>query len=247
MSTALWRSAVDTRHSGVSRVSRRTRIDSSPAPAAIPPGSGQEVRFLSELVAAHTEVRSTIANALSGLAAGGPDLIALRGELRRRLDQLLDAFLTLANEQDAMDALVPFVFFVDEQVEQALAQGTAPGGPSWPQLQRDLFAERSAEGGDVFYERASDLLAEATPRPLVIAAYLFCLKASFRGRLADEPDDVIDGWIAALAQRLPSTVSRGAVRTLAWHAPRRAGTYLVAAVLAVSFWHLVVSVWAYLQ
>jgi type VI protein secretion system component VasF len=146
-----------------------------------------------------------------------------------------------------MDALVPLVFFVDEQVELALAMTTAPGSHSWPQLQRDLFPERRAEGGDVFYERAAELLAEKTPRTTVIAAYLFCLKANFRGRLADEPQEAVERWIQALAEQLPSSARRSGVRFASWRAPRPAVTYLTLTVAAILVWHFLVSLWAYLR
>lgn len=247
MNTALWRSRDDTRHSGVARVGRRTPVDSSGRFAVKPPGVAVEARFLSEIVAAHADVRASIDSAFPTVLVRPPDLVSLRGELRRRLDQLLDVLLTMSDERDAMDALVPFVFFVDEQVEQALALATAPGTSSWPQLQRDLFPEGRAEGGDVFYERASELLAEPTPRTSVIAVYLFCLKASFRGRLADEPAEVVDGWVRALAERLPLGVRRGDVRVSSWRPPRRTATYFLSALGAIVVWHLLVSVWAYLR
>jgi type VI protein secretion system component VasF len=244
MSAALWRSPDDTRSSGVSRVGRRARADSSSV-SATARKVAPEARFLAELVAAQNDVRLSIEAAFSGMARG-PDLAALRGELRGRLDQLLDALSTSSDEQDALDALVPFVFFVDEQVEHVLAARIAPGGSSWSQLQRDLFPERRAEGGDVFYERASKLLDEAPPRPPVVAAYLFCLKAGFRGRLAEEPDEVTDGWIRDLAARLPSTARRRGGRAPAWRAPRRTATYFLAAAVAIVAWHIVVATWAYL-
>jgi hypothetical protein len=247
MNTARWRSRDDTRHSGVARVSRRTGPDSSSSYAAPVPGVASEARFLSEIVAAHADVRAGIDAAFPAVLPRGPDLVTLRGELRRRLDQLLDALLAMSGERDAMDALVPFVFFVDEQVEHTLALTTAPGASSWPQLQRDLFPEGRAEGGDVFYERASELLAEPTPRATVIAVYLFCLKAGFRGRLADEPEDVVDGWMRALAERLPSGAQPGEGRAAGWRPPRRSATYVVVALGAIAIWHLLVSAWAYLR
>jgi hypothetical protein len=240
--------AAEPRHSGVTRVSpRRVRESAERAPTPRPSGPELEVRFLSELARAHGDVRAAIDAALSTSSPRGPDLVMLRGELRQRTDQLLDALLTLSEERDAMDALVPFVFFVDEQVEYALAVSTDPGNDSWQQLQRDLFPERRAEGGDVFFERASALLSEQTPRPTVLAAYLFCLKANFRGRLADEPVGAEDLWIRALAERLPSAAPRRAHRAPTWRAPRRTSTHLVTVVGGVLVWHFVVSLWAYLR
>lgn len=247
MSTASWRSPADTLYSGVTRVQQRARRDSGRVPATPPSGAELEVRFLSELVAAHADVRSSIDVALSSRSTRGPDLVALRGDLRRRLDQLLDELLGFCEERDAIDALVPFVFFVDEQVEHALAVATDPGTSTWLQLQCDLFPERRAEGGDVFFERAGQLLSEKPARTTVVAAYLFCLKASFRGRLADEPDEAAEQWVRALAEQLPSRVQRSVTRVGAWHTPRRTGTYVVAAVAATIVWHLLVSVWAYLR
>lgn len=248
MSAASWHSpAADPRYSGVSRVSPRTRRESRLSPTARPSGVELEVGFLSELVRAHADVHASIDAAFLGISPRNPDLVTLRGELRRRLDQLLDAFLTVSEERDAVDALVPFVFLVDEEVEHALSIGTEPGGNSWPQLQRDLFPERRAEGGDVFYERAGELLREQTPRTTVIAAYVFCLKANFRGRLADEPEQAVNHWLEALAERLPSDAPRRVFRAPSWRAPRRTATYLVVAVAATAIWHLVVSLWAYLQ
>ncbi len=246
MSAASWHSvAADAQHSGVSRVGPRVRRDSG-APAPRPVGAQLEVRLLSAIVAAHAGVRATIDAAFAS-SARGPDLVSLRGELRQQLDQLLDALLALSEERDAMDALVPFVFFVDEQVEYALAVATDPGTSSWAQLQRDLFPERRAEGGDAFFERASELLAEQTPRVPVIAMYLFCLKANFRGRLADEPEEAVARWVQALAERLPTSAPQHAPRASTWRAPRQSATYLLAAAGAIAIFHFVVSVWAYLQ
>lgn len=231
----------------VSRVRPTARREPAQPPSRARSPSELEVLFLSEIVAAHADVRTTIDAAFSSLAPRGPELVTLRSDLRRRLDRLLESLLTFSEERDAIDALVPFVFFVDEQVEHSLAIATEPGGESWSQLQRDLFPERRAEGGDVFYERAEELLAEPTPRATVIAAYLFCLKIGFRGRLADEPEDAVERWILALSERLPSGARRGDVRAPAWRTPRRATTYLVVAVAAMVAWHFLVSVWAYLR
>jgi type VI protein secretion system component VasF len=231
----------------ISRVRQSTRRDLTPPPTRSRSASELEVLFLSEIVAAHAEVRAAIDAAFSSLSPRGPDLVTLRSDLRRRLDQLLEALLAISEEGDAIDALVPFVFFVDEQVEHALVRATEPGGESWLQLQRDLFPERNAEGGDAFYERAEALLGEGTPRVTVIAAYLFCLKVGFRGRLADESEDAVERWITALAERLPSSSRRYGVSTPAWRAPRRKRTYLFAALGAIAGWHFLVSLWAYLQ
>jgi type VI protein secretion system component VasF len=246
VSTASWRVPTELGRSGVSRTTPRGRRDG--LQAAGPRSSAQlEVLFLSEIVAAHAEIRAIIEAAVSATAPRGPDLVSLRGELRRRVDQLLDALLAFSEERDAIDALVPFVFFVDEQVERALAVATDPGGDTWPQLQRDLFSERHAEGGDVFYERAAELLEEKAPRATVVAAYLFCLKADFRGRLADEPEEATERWVRALAEKLPSGARRAAIAPSAWRAPRRTVTYLVVAVAAIGVFHLLVSTWASLQ
>jgi hypothetical protein len=241
------RSPADELHSGVSRVKPRERRSPHQAPLRERSPEELEVRFLSELVSAHAGVRGAIDAAFSGMSPRGPDLVSLRGELRRRLDRLLEALLAISAERDAVDALVPFVFFVDEQVERALAVAAEPGGDSWPQLQRDLFPERRAEGGDVFYELASEHLSETTPRITVIAAYLFCLKANFRGRLADEPEEAVDRWVRSLAERLPSGVRRDEVRVSSWRAERRTRTHLTLAVAAVVIGHFLVSLWAYLQ
>ncbi len=241
------RSPADELHSGVSRVKPRERHLTPRPPLRERSPAELEVRFLSEMVAAHADVRSAIDAAFSGMSPRGPDLVTLRGELRRRLDRLLEALLAISEERDAVDALVPFVFFVDEQVEHALAVATEPGGDSWQQLQRDLFPERRAEGGDVFYELASEHLSEATPRITVIAAYLFCLKANFRGRLADEPDEAVDRWVHLLAERLPSGVRRDEVRVWSWGTQRRVRTHLAFAVVAIVVGHFLVSLWAYLQ
>jgi hypothetical protein len=244
MSAASWRASSAPRHSGI-RVNQRSRRDAERVPAARRSGAELEVRFLSEIVSAHADVRASIDEAFSAPPARGPDLVTLRGDLRGRLDQLLEALLGLSEERDAVDALVPFVFFVDEQVELALAVATDPGTHSWLQLQRDLFSEGRAEGGDVFYERAEALLAEQTPRTTVIAAYLFCLKANFRGRLAGEPDEAVDQWIDGLAALLPSGARQSAVRNTSWRTPRPVSTYAALAVTAILAWHFVVSAWAY--
>jgi type VI protein secretion system component VasF len=240
------RSPVDELRSGVSRVKPRERQAPQPTLRERSPAE-LEVRFLSEMVAAHADALSIIDAAFSGMSPRGPDLVTLRSELWRRLDRFLEALLVISEERDAMDALVPFVFFVDEQVERALAASTEPGGDSWSQLQRDLFPERRAEGGDVFYELASEHLSEPTPRIIVIAAYLFCLKANFRGRLADEPEEAVHRWLQLLAERLPSGARRDDVRLSTWRSTRRTNTHLVFAAAAIVVGHFLVSLWAYLQ
>lgn len=210
-------------------------------------GTEAEVVFASEIVAAHEEVRALIDAAFSGIAARGPDLVTLRSDLRRCLDRLLEAWLAVVCERDAIDALVPFVFFVDEQVERSLALSTELGSPSFVPLQRDLFPDRRAEGGDVFFERAEELLEETPPRPLVLASYVFCLKAGFRGRLADEPEEAAEEWIRALSARLPKAARGGDYRRQSWRAPRRAATYWGVAIGAVLTFHFLVSLWAYLR
>lgn len=246
MSTASWRVPTELGRSGVSRAAPRGRREAG-QPAVSRSTAQLEVLFLSEIVAAHAEVCSTIEAAVSAVTPRGPDLSALRGELRRRIDQLLDALLAFSEERDAIDALVPFVFFVDEQVERALAVATDPGGDSWPQLQRDLFSDGHAEGGDVFYERAAELLEEKAPRATVVAAYLFCLKANFRGRLADEPEEAVERWVRALSDKLPSGARRGAVPASVWRTPRHTVTYLVVAAVMIGVFHFLVSTWAYLR
>ena len=244
---ASWPSSSRSRLSGANR--RSTPLPRSGVgvrPSTPPSGADLEVRFLSEVVAAHADARSSIEDAFAP-GTRKLDLVGLRTELLRRLDQLHDALRAFSNERDAVDALVPFVFFVDEQVEHALAAATEPGTYRWPQLQRDLFLEGRAEGGDVFFELAEQVLAEPAPRPTVIAVYLFCLKGGFRGRLADGPEGAVERWIDDLAAKLPSGGHRVASSQVAWHAPRPAATYVVVALAAMVAWHLVVAGWASLR
>jgi hypothetical protein len=247
VNTSPRRALLDVPHSGVSRVKPSPRRDPLHPPASKRSDAELEVLFLSEIVAAHADVRTSIDAAFSGMSPRGPDLVALRGELRRRLDRLLEALLSFSEEGDAVDALIPFTFFVDEQVEHSLAVATEPGGESWSQIQRDLFPEHRGEGGDVFYELADELCAEAKPRITVIAAYLFCLKVGFRGRLADEGEEAVERRIRSLAERLPSGARRVDVRASTWRTPRRPATYFVVVIAAIVAWHFLVSLWAYLR
>ena len=247
MNTATWRPPASApRAAGPAWASPRSRDLKS---AASPGRSAQslEIRLLTELVRAHTDAHSAIDSALYAFGQRAPDLGALRGELRRRLDQLLESLLEFCAERDAVDALVPVVFFVDEQVERALVNEVDAGRYNWLPLQRDLFSEGRADGGDVFFERAEALLGEPSARPVVIAAYLFCLKANFRGRLCDEPEDATDLWMERLAARLPARQTEAGLRPSAWRAPRPASTYFTAAAAVVLLWHGVVLVWAYLR
>lgn len=246
MSAVSWRPPLASRHSGVSRVSSSVRRERTALAKVTPPALNVEVRLLSELARAHEDVRASIQVALFATAARVPDLVTLRGELRRRLDQLFETLVACSDEKQAIDALVPFVFLVDEQVECALLDASVPGDCSWPQLQRDLFSQARAEGGDVFFERAQELLAEQPPRPFVVAAYLFCLKANFQGRLADEPDGTVEEWVDQLSALLPRRVSDRAVRASSWRSPRRAVMYVAFGVGAFVAWHLIVFTWAYL-
>ncbi|WP_434047635.1 MULTISPECIES: DotU family type IV/VI secretion system protein [Sorangium] len=156
-------------------------------------------RIWAEIVAAHQDAERIIAAAFEDRAAR-PDLDALRARLRRRLDELLAALSPPASEEDAVSALVPLVLLLDERVEGRLTRLDPDEPPAWPALQRDLFP--AGDGGDVFYEQAGALLRLAAPPPLVVGAYLFCLKVGFEGRLVDAPAQ-IPRWKERLAARLP--------------------------------------------
>ncbi|XYI02464.1 DotU family type IV/VI secretion system protein [Sorangium sp. So ce1128] len=160
-------------------------------------------RIWAEIVAAHDDAERVIAAAFGDRAAR-PDLAALRARLRRRLDELLAAISPPASEDDAVSALVPLVLLLDERVEGRLTRLDAEDPPAWPGLQRDLFPE--GDGGDVFYEQAAALLRLVAPPPLVVGAYLFCLRAGFEGRLVDDPAQ-IPRWKERLAARLPPAVA----------------------------------------
>ncbi|HKO53773.1 MAG TPA: DotU family type IV/VI secretion system protein [Polyangiaceae bacterium] len=246
MNTATWRPpSSGPRAAGPAWANARPRRELRLATSPVRVAQSLEIRLLSELVRAHTDTYTVIDSALSVAGQRAPDLGALRGDLRRRLDQLLESLLEFCVERDAVDALVPLVFFVDEQVERALLNERDTGRYSWLPLQRDLFSEDRADGGDVFFERAEALLGEPSARPVVIVAYLFCLKANFRGRLCDEPEDSADRWMDRLAACLPTRQTERARRPSVWRAPRPAATYLSAAAALVLFWHGLIWVWAY--
>lgn len=247
MSAVAWRLSPVPAHSGTLRVRSRppSEASASVAEPAQRPVLDLEVRFLAELASAYSDIHSQIGQTLLAPSAAVPDLTQLRVTLRRRLDAFLETLLSCADEADAIDVLVPFVFFVDEQVERALSASAAPG--NWPQLQRDLFAEGRAEGGDVFYERAEALLAAQPARPLVIATYLFCLKANFKGRLADAPAEAVEHWIRALSAALPLQIRHGEAQRASFRAPRSKATYAWLTVSAIFAWQLVLFTWAYFR
>ena len=247
MSNVAWRISAAPGVSGVHRASPRARSDASLSLPVQRSRGNLDARFLAELARAYSDMRAHIAQALPATSSRAHDLASLRAALRGRLDQFLEALSSCCDEQDAVDALVPLVFFVDEQVERALAGSADPGDYCWPQLQRDLFAEGRAEGGDLFYERAEAHLAEQTKRPVVLASYLFCLKANFRGRLADSPEQAVESWLEALAAALPSPAARSELSVTSWRTPRPLTAYVWLTLLVVLVWHLILFVWAYFR
>jgi type VI protein secretion system component VasF len=151
------------------------------------------------MVRAHRDVEAILARAL-GDASGAPDLAALRTTLRRRIEGLRVALGASLPADQAMEALVPLVFLIDERVLERLADGRLGRGLGWILLQRDLFP--GEDGGDVFFERADDLLRGEEAPGFLVEVYLFCLHAGFQGRHADDPE-ALARYKAQLAARVP--------------------------------------------
>ncbi|MRG92575.1 DotU family type IV/VI secretion system protein [Polyangium spumosum] len=130
------------------------------------------------------------------------DVEALRGKLRRRLDDLDTKLDKLVSPATLEAVLVPLVVFLDERVQTRLAREGDPESPPWPLLQWDLLGE--TDGGDEFFERAALLVPESKPEPLVVATYLHCLESGFVGRHFDDPQE-----IRACKERLSRCLPRG--------------------------------------
>jgi hypothetical protein len=165
------------------------------------------VHAFAELVTAHDDAVHAIDRTLAANERF-PDLVSLRAQLRQRLDKLHAVLSPPHPAEVTIEVLVPFVFFLDEYVQKRLATRSwsePPGGVPWSLLQRDLFPEGDGDGGDVFFERAAELLAGDNPHPLVLQAYLVCLSAGFAGRHFDEPE-VLEGIRRRLADRLPKPI-----------------------------------------
>jgi type VI protein secretion system component VasF len=144
-----------------------------------------EASVFAEIVRAQEDTGKIISAAL-GRAGKATDLEALRGRLRRRLEELEAALSKTLSPLEVVELLTPIAFFMDERVGTELSR-RGEEVAAWPLLQRDLLEHDDDDGGDQFYDNASRLLGEKPPRELFVATYLHCLQAGFMGRYFDDP------------------------------------------------------------
>jgi type IV/VI secretion system ImpK/VasF family protein len=130
------------------------------------------------------------------------DVVALRSEIRSRLNLLKSRLSEVLTEREVYYTLFPIVVYVDELVQLA----TRGRAAAWPPLQRELYDIDN--GGELFYTIIETLLKREETSPLIFETFYFCLSAGFLGQFQSEPSK-IEEYKARLAFRIPVPESSG--------------------------------------
>ncbi|WP_434387505.1 DotU family type IV/VI secretion system protein [Melittangium boletus] len=116
--------------------------------------------------------------------AEAPQLLVGAAALHQLQAQLLGVVENLRAElgahyrsEEVEDALMPFIYLVDELVLRRLAESEQT---EWPLLQYRLLGQEG--GGDLFFELADQRLHQPGTPPLLFELLHFCLTAGFTGR-----------------------------------------------------------------
>lgn len=128
--------------------------------------------------------------------AGGPNLVGLREQIRRRLKRLEGRLAEVLSDYDRYYALFPIVVYVDELVQL----GTRGEVNRWQPLQGELFDEEN--GGETFYTTLDEKLSQTETHPMVLEIYYFCLSDGFVGVYKGDPKK-IEEYKANLIRRIP--------------------------------------------
>jgi type VI secretion system protein ImpK len=156
-----------------------------------------------DILAAYRDIEAQIGRAFADKERS-PDLGALHDALWRRLEELRKSLAKKRSEELAMEVLEPLIFATDERVLERLGDVSLDRAVAWPMLQRGICPEEN--GGEVFFLRADDVLAEKEPPELLTEVLLFCLHAGFVGRYEGDAAKLAD-----YKQKLASRVASPAV------------------------------------
>ena len=126
------------------------------------------------------------------------DIVALRTQIRERLTWLRAQLGNDLSAREAYHVLFPLVIHIDELTAVALG----PRASDWRPLQIEFFD--IDDGGEQFFQTASELLAKDDTHPLVFEVYLFCLNDGFVGRFGGSTTKLHDYKIN-LAARIPTS------------------------------------------
>jgi type IV/VI secretion system ImpK/VasF family protein len=127
---------------------------------------------------------------------GGPDLVALRENLRRVLTELRRGLVEGLAEHDVYYVLFPLVLYTDELVSKA----TRGASTRWEPMQSEFYEIEN--GGELFYQVLDERLKEEQTHPLVLETFYFCLLDGFTGmHLAGSKR--IEEYRVQLRERIP--------------------------------------------
>lgn len=128
--------------------------------------------------------------------AGGPNLVSLREQIRKRLKTLEGRLAEVLGDYDRYHALFPIVVYIDELV-QVSTRGEAG---RWEPLQSELFDEDN--GGETFFSLLEEKLRQTETHPFVLEVFYFCLSDGFTGTHQGDPKR-IEEFKQRLAERIP--------------------------------------------
>ncbi|MEO1338724.1 MAG: DotU family type IV/VI secretion system protein, partial [Myxococcota bacterium] len=123
------------------------------------------------------------------------DVADLRIRIRERLTWLRSKLGEHLSARDAYNILFPLVIHVDELTAVALG----PRASDWRQLQTEFF--EIDDGGELFFQKADDLMGQDDTHPLAFEVYRFCLGDGFVGRYGASPSK-LDDYKARLSSRI---------------------------------------------
>ena len=132
------------------------------------------------------------------------DIAGLRIQIRERLTWLRGCLGDDLSAREAYNVLFPLVIHVDELTAVALG----PRASDWRQLQMEFF--EIDDGGELFFQKADEVMGQDDTHPLVFEVYYFCLEDGFVGRFGASPSKLEDYKVrlAALIPTSDAPVSR---------------------------------------
>lgn len=131
--------------------------------------------------------------------AQGADLVALRGEIRKRLVWLKARLAEVLTEREVYYSLFPLVIYADELVFAVADDRAATYEP----LQSELYGIDN--GGELFYTIIEDLLRKEETLPIIFEIFYFCLSDGFLGLYENDPPKR-EEYKNRLAFRIPVTL-----------------------------------------
>jgi len=196
-----------------------------------------------DILSAHRDIEAQIDHAFAG-EERGQDLGALHDALWRRLEELRRSLTKKRSEELAMELLEPLIFATDERVLGRLGDVGLDRAVAWPLLQRGICPEEN--GGEVFFVRVDDALAEKDAPELLIEVLLYCLQAGFVGRFEGDAVRLAD-YENKLASRVrsaaPPAAPPPAAEPPAVPSARRQVLLVVAALVVLNVIFFAVAAW----